>query len=259
MATITTPDAVPGQPIEASWGDAVRADLNSLNTDVGTRMLKAGGAFTGAVTGPSFALTVAQTTGAATLTRKDYVDGLAAARLLLTGGRITGDLFIGAGDGYDTAGIRLDNGGQFLSCEATSGVSAAFTRIGAANAAGQGIIYFRRGTTIAGSITCGAASNAIAISETSDGRLKDDLGPIVDPTDKLLQLSPRTLRFTGDTVEFPGFIAQQVATVFPTLVYGDPQGDPNTAPLQLDIRPMIPVLVAGFAELEARVAALEGA
>ena len=31
---VTTPDAVPGEVIEAAWGDAVRADLNAHETAI---------------------------------------------------------------------------------------------------------------------------------------------------------------------------------------------------------------------------------
>ena len=130
------------------------------------------------------------------------------------------------------------------------------------------------GATIAGSITMNGAGQ-VAFNAASDYRLKDDLGPVVDPVGKLMALQPKHLRMKADQSEFDGFLAHEFAEVIPHGVTGAkdavrPQDDPfdpgGIAPQQLDQKTAVPLLTAALqeahtkiADLTARIEALEAA
>lgn len=106
----------------------------------------------------------------------------------------------------------------------------------------------------------------VAFNETSDYRLKDDLGDVASPLERVAQLRPRHLRWKEDQTEFDGFLAHEVQTVVPNAVAGekdavlpdDHDTDPGGIdPQQLDTGKLIPLLTAAVQELTAKVAELE--
>lgn len=126
--------------------------------------------------------------------------------------------------------------------------------------------YFAGNVTVTGTLT-----------ELSDGRFKVDvrpLGSIEDPQGRsvlgrVLALEPRAYRFTDDpayaSLNLPageqyGFLAQEVATVFPDLVregVHPAEGDGEPLVYQaVDYVHLVPVLVQALQEQQAEIAAL---
>ena len=213
-------------------------------------------------------------------TRKDYVDARDELRVPKAGGVMTGSLevqaYVYAADGYpahNNKGVVLRNDGHIHSAVNTGTVSSLpnlfLTRGGGApNDVGGRFAHFYSGTTGIGSITIGPASNQTAFNETSDYRLKDDLGPITDAVERLGQLRPIHIRWKNNGEETDGFFAHEVAEVVPAAVTGekdamlpaDDMTDPGGIdPQQLDTGKLIPLLVAAVQQLTARVAELEAA
>jgi len=116
-----------------------------------------------------------------------------------------------------------------------------------------------------------------SVIELSDGRFKvdvRDLGSIEDPQGRsvlgrVLALEPRAYRFTDDpayaSLNLPageqyGFLAQEVATVFPDLVregVHPAEGDGEPLVYQaVDYVHLVPVLVQALQEQQAEIAAL---
>ena len=117
------------------------------------------------------------------------------------------------------------------------------------------------GSTV-GSIS--RASTGVTYATTSDRRLKDNIEPIADGTEKLMAMNPVTHGWKAhpeaNTVH--GFIAQEMLDIVPEAVSGDPEGDEM---MSMDYGRITPVLVAALqdahkkiAELETRLNELEG-
>ena len=120
-----------------------------------------------------------------------------------------------------------------------------------------------------------APGGGTSYNTSSDYRLKDDLGPIVDPVGKLMALQPKHLRWKSNQSEFDGFIAHELDEVVPTAVTGakdavKPADDPfdpgGILPQMIDQKIVVPLLTAALqdahtkiADLTARLEALENA
>ena len=230
---ITTPDAVPGEVIEAAWGDAVRADLQSHETALGTKVSKAGDK----TTGPIYIGTNAD------------VPNNTGIQLRDTGPIIT----------------RLNDP------SALSEVSVKIERAGTSAAVGgKYIVLARAGTSGSAAVESGSISittgGATAFNTSSDERLKDVTGD-ADADD--LAAAVEALRVVGyvwkadDThTELVGFLAHEVADVIPEAVTGErdaTDADGNIVPQQLDRSALVPYLVGAVQALMRRVAELEAA
>ena len=267
---ITTPDAVPGEVIEAAWGDAVRADLTNLDSG------KVGTTGTWVMTGDLTANVVygsaAQLAHGAALTRKDYVD----TKLNAAGGTMSGSLSVGATPTASTQGSLVRTDGLIQSTVTTGAApnslpNLVLTRT-TSPAQDAGGLYARFDRTSAGtaigSIAVAAGGAAVVYNTTSDYRLKDVLGAVADPLGRLNALIPRHLRWKDTAAEFDGFLAHEVQDIVPHAVTGakdavvadDDEWNPGAiAPQQLDAGQLIPLLVAACQALAAKVAALEAA
>jgi hypothetical protein len=149
----------------------------------------------------------------------------------------------GGGVGIDAHGHLLAlNGtaGGTLSIGGTSGVTAGSFSTVSAIQSKQGII--------------------IALTGTSDERLKTDIVPFVRGLDSINKISPKLYKWneegqkrTGFTAEqeFAGFIAQDVQQAIPEAI--GQEGDY----LSLDTRPIIAALVNSVKELTERIKVLE--
>lgn len=109
-----------------------------------------------------------------------------------------------------------------------------------------------------------SVTGGVTYNTTSDRRLKDNIEPIADGTEKLMAMKPVTHTWKdipmSPTVH--GFIAQEMIEVVPEAVTGDPTGEEMMA---MDYGRITPVLVAALqdahkklAELEARLNSSEG-
>jgi hypothetical protein len=91
---------------------------------------------------------------------------------------------------------------------------------------------------------------------TSDRRLKDNIEPIADGTDKLMAMNPVTHKWKADP-EAPavhGFIAQEMQEVVPEAVLGEPDGEEM---MSMDYGRITPVLVAALQEATNEIKALK--
>jgi hypothetical protein len=117
------------------------------------------------------------------------------------------------------------------------------------------------GTSTVGNISVSPAGTTY--NTTSDRRLKDNIQPIADATDKLMDMKPVTHTWI-DNPEAPqvhGFIAQEMQEVVPEAVSGDAESDEM---MSMDYGRITPVIVAALQdalkeikELKTRIAELE--
>ena len=93
-------------------------------------------------------------------------------------------------------------------------------------------------------------------STTSDRRLKDNIEPIANGTEKLMAMNPVTHTWIADpeadTVH--GFIAQEMQEIVPEAVSGDPDGEEM---MSMDYGRITPVLVAALQDAHKKIEALE--
>jgi len=276
---ITTPDAVPGEVIEAAWGDAVRADLTAIDTTARNAMPKAGGAFTGLIS----YLAGITPTSPNHITDIEYVQTYAVRN---AGDTMAGALSIGAAASGTVPGTTITLGGRLWSSIDTDMLqNFIYTRIGSP-AAGTGQYYgqFNRGTTNVGSITV-ASSTSIAYNTTSDPRAKTEPPATRGISDAAARaqaigrnawqgrhLDPDTGETdTGDTWDFVS--SHDIEEHAPYAVYGErdavaTQEDVDAGiaatvgqPLfqQVSYGDLVPLLFAGLANALDRLDALEAA
>ena len=130
-----------------------------------------------------------------------------------------------------------------------------------ATTAGKLIEFNYNDTTQVGSVSITAS--ATSYNTTSDRRLKDNIEPIADGTEKLMAMNPISHKWIAepeaDAVH--GFIAQEMQDIIPEAVSGDPDGEEM---MSMDYGRITPVLVAALQDahkkietLEARITALE--
>ena len=222
---ITTPDAVPGEMIEAAWGDAVRADLQTLDAAIATKVAKAGDTMTGDLT---------------------------------AGAPATGEGYILRSFGQFVNHVR---GPTHAALDANLGLA---RNISPAGDVGGRYVNFERGGTSIGSINIGTGGTQVVYLTTSDARLKDVRGALDDGLVVVLALRPVRFVWKGDetATEDVGFLAHEVAELIPHAVTGDADAVDDAGrivPQQLDESALVPYLVAAVQSLAARVEALEAA
>ena len=238
MGTITTGDAVPGELIPPSWGDAVRADLNMLNTskpDNSDAVLKAGG----------------------------------------VSNAMTGALQVGGDATADTPGVEAWVQGRVTSCNNTAdSANLALRRnVSGAIVVGQTYVVFTRTAATIGTITV-ASATGVAYNTTSDPRTKTPPPPtrgIGDAADRVQQyggaawvgrhIDPATGEpETGADWDF--LSSHDVEVIAPYAVTGERDGvdgDGNPVYQQVDFSSLVPLLTAALADALDRIDALEQA
>ena len=117
-------------------------------------------------------------------------------------------------------------------------------------------IEFKDGSTATteGSIT--VTSSGTTYNTTSDRRLKTDIEPIADATDKLMAMNPVTHTWINDPSAdaVHGFIAQEMQEIVPEAVSGDPDGEEM---MSMDYGRITPVLVAALQDAVKEITALK--
>jgi Chaperone of endosialidase len=278
---ITTPDAVPGEVIEAAWGDAVRADLNAL--DAG-KFPVTGGVISGnislqsddpalyfydganlrayiqAADGPPQSLSVGMSSG---IGLRVIVGGVDRFRIVETG-HILMHKF---GSDVNTPGIEYPGYGAIAVTQTTAANNIALYKGGAAVGNFQGFETFYANGAQVGNITLNGTSNGTMYNTTSDRRLKS-LTRLVDPEealDKVGRMEPInfTWKDNPSAGEQVGFFAQDLYTVAPEAVAvgrGEPgdEPDPNDpasgfVPWMADHTAIVPTLVAAIQALTRRL------
>jgi hypothetical protein len=120
---------------------------------------------------------------------------------------------------------------------------------------GKNAFKFRNSSNgVVGSITLNASDTTY--NTTSDRRLKDNIQPIADGTEKLMAMNPVSHTWIADP-EAPavnGFIAQEMQDIVPEAVSGDPDGEQM---MSMDYGRITPVLVAALQDAHKKIEALE--
>tara|TARA_B110000459_G_scaffold27492_1_gene27138 strand:+ start:555 stop:1685 length:1131 start_codon:yes stop_codon:yes gene_type:complete len=128
------------------------------------------------------------------------------------------------------------------------------------DADGYAIVIMQAGAT-KGSVFVN--STGTTYNTTSDRRLKDNIKPISDATDKLMDMKPVTHTWIDnpDEPQVHGFIAQEMQEVVPEAVSGDAESDEM---MSMDYGRITPVIVAALQdalneirELKTRIDELE--
>jgi hypothetical protein len=129
------------------------------------------------------------------------------------------------------------------------------------------------GLGIAGAIRITGSGSGVSYLTSSDYRIKNVIGDVVDALDQCRALQPRLLEMKADPGRrFVGFLAHEVQAVMPSAVSGvkddvytneDAAGIEGIEPgapkmQQLDVTKLVPLLAAGLKELADRVDTLEG-
>jgi len=154
---------------------------------------------------------------------------------------------------------QAGNGGQYVPIQNTSDSNLYLSKHSSYTDAR--CIQFSIGGATKGSVT--VASTGTTYNTTSDLRLKTDIKPIENATDKLLSMNPVEHKWKADPKDdaVHGFIAQEMKEIIPEAVYGDPDGDEM---MSMDYGRITPVIVAALQdalkeikELKARINELE--
>jgi len=193
----------------------------------------------------------------------------------------TGSLFFGTNtsSGVATERMRITSAGNVLinstagtlplSVQGTSGGAAAGMFTGGAAGVGNDIIYFYSSgqASLLGYI--GYNGTLVTYNTTSDYRLKDNITPMTGALAKVAQLKPVTYTWKLNNANGQGFIAHELAEVFPDAVSGKKDGmfkDGKIKPQGIDTSILVATLTAAIQELNAkveaqavRIAELEGA
>jgi hypothetical protein len=184
---------------------------------------------------------------------KAYVDSVSGQGIV----RATGEFQVGATTtttpGYsptwgNTLGVSLwgIQGRQFVSQDAFSNWNMTTT--------GALMAFSYQGANVGGiAITASTTS----YGTTSDYRLKQDIEPLAEAVDRLMQLKPSRFAFKADPeTRVDGFIAHELAEVVPEAVSGEKDGGTMQS---ADAAKVVPLLVAAVQQLVRRVELLEDA
>ena len=145
---------------------------------------------------------------------------------------------------YNTTQTPYNNG-QF-----GSGYGTSYWTFG--SQAGTGTFLVQNGASAVGVYLVGGNTSWTG---TSDGRLKNIVGPIENGLTKVLSMNPvkYTWKESEDNKEHLGFIAQEMEQIEPTVVSTESNGN-----MGITYTEIIPVLVAAIQELKAELDALKG-
>jgi hypothetical protein len=128
------------------------------------------------------------------------------------------------------------------------------------NAAGSGLVEYRRQGTVVGSITTNGTLTTY--NTTSDYRLKTVIGEVSGSGERIDALQPVEYTWNADGSRTRGFLAHQFQEVYAGSVSGtkdavDADGKPVYQAMQASTSEVIADLVAELQSLRARVAQLE--
>ena len=123
------------------------------------------------------------------------------------------------------------------------------------NASGQRfLLYFNYNGSTIGSIK--GESTGVTYNTTSDIRLKTDIEPIKDSTEKLMSMNPVEHKWKADqdADSVHGFIAQEMEKIVPEAVSGDPEGEEM---MSMDYGRITPIIVGALQDAHNKIIELE--
>lgn len=160
--------------------------------------------------------------------------------------------------------MRITSGGNLLvnstvgtlplSVQGTNGGAAAGMFTGAAAGVGNDLIYFYSSGQAALIGYIGYNGTLVTYNTTSDYRLKDNIVPMTGALAKVAQLKPVTYTWKLNNANGQGFIAHELAEVFPDAVSGEKDGmfkDGKIKPQGIDTSILVATLTAAIQELKA--------
>jgi hypothetical protein len=198
-----------------------------------------------------------------------YDSNAGAERMRITSG---GDLYVGSSSPtFGSRFVVVKNGGDVVGFGNTSAVAGetVLTVKGGANTTDTTttyIIFQRADGTTRGSIVA-TGTNGVVYNTSSDYRLKENIAPMTGALAKVQALKPVIYKWKEDGLDGQGFIAHELAEVFPDAVTGekdavDAKG--KIKPQGIDTSVLVATLAAAIQELKAtvdaqaaRIAALE--
>lgn len=183
----------------------------------------------------------------------------ANASITLNGNNYSGS---GIGDANDLVLTNASTTGAIRFATAPSGGGAPVLRVNIDN---NGAVGFNNGSIIitSSAISAGAGTHFIKWNsttgvltyDTSSGRYKTNVTPLQYGLATVLQMQPKQFNYITDGRPDVGFIAEDMIAVVPEIVAMNLNNEPDT----ISYDRLVAVLCKAIQELEARVAALEGA
>jgi hypothetical protein len=161
----------------------------------------------------------------------------------------SGFLLVGkTSSNFSTEGIELK--GNHLQVTRANNLATYFNRTGTD---GEVSGYYKDGTKV-GSIS--VTGSGTTYNTTSDIRLKTDIAPIADATDKLMAMNAVTHKWKADPDAdgVVGFIAQEMAEIVPEAVS---KGEGEDDMWSMDYGRITPVLVAALQDAHEKIKQLE--
>jgi hypothetical protein len=170
--------------------------------------------------------------------------------------RITsdGELLVGTTTNTSTAKVRFYKTGNRANIEAEQGDSGGynFQSIAFSNGGTYYHCNFQEGATQRGSITSNGSSTTYATG--SDYRLKDNIEPMTNSLQKVLQLKPSIWKWKSNGKNGEGFVAHELQEICPEAVIGQKDAaDEDGKPLHqmVDTSFLVATLTAAIQELKA--------
>jgi hypothetical protein len=119
------------------------------------------------------------------------------------------------------------------------------------------IIFQRSDGTTRGTIVA-TGTNGVVYNTSSDYRLKENIEPMTGALAKVQALNPVTYKWKEDGLDGQGFVAHELAEVFPDAVTGEKDAvneDGSIKPQGIDTSVLVATLAAAIKELNAKVEA----
>jgi len=162
----------------------------------------------------------------------------------------SGNLLVGkTSDTYNTAGSVIRASGM-IRATVSGDAAAQFNRL---TSDGTLLNFSRSGSTV-GSVS--VTTTGTTYNTTSDIRLKTDIAPIADATDKLMSMNAVSHKWKAepDADAVVGFIAQEMAEIVPEAVS---KGEGEDDMWSMDYGRITPVLVAALQDAHKKIEQLE--
>jgi len=170
-------------------------------------------------------------------------------RITSSGSLIQGTVVSTNGVGYNTtnSGVEIGSGGVSHQVPNNSASGAYFEA-------------FFRGASLIGSITQ-SGTTTVQFNTSSDYRLKENVVPVEDGIDRLMQLKPSRFNFISEPDRIvDGFLAHEAQAIVPECVSGEKDAvddDGNPKYQGIDHSKLVPLLTAALQEAIGRIEALE--